>query len=97
VLAPGSCRSIEDLHGASASGGLRRVVSGGYEDDDDLGQEIIYTGASGNDPATGKQIADQTLDQPGNAGVVASQNSGLPIRVVRAGHSPRSAREGNVR
>jgi putative restriction endonuclease len=43
----------------------------------------LYTGAGGNDPVTGKQIADQTLYQPGNAGLVTSQNRGLPVRVVR--------------
>ena len=43
------------LEGASAI-----VLSGGYEDDQDLGDEIIYTGAGGNDANTGKQIEDQT-------------------------------------
>lgn len=33
------------------------VLSGGYEDDFDLGNVIVYTGHGGNDPATGKQIA----------------------------------------
>ena len=36
------------------------VHSGGYEDDQDLGDQIIYTGAGGNDANTGKQIEDQT-------------------------------------
>lgn len=35
------------------------VVSGGYEDDNDDGDEIIYTGQGGNDPDSGKQVADQ--------------------------------------
>ena len=49
----------------------------------DLGDEIIYTGAGGNDPGTGKQIADQSLNQAGNAGMVVSEESGYPVRVMR--------------
>lgn len=33
------------------------VMSGGYEDDYDIGTEILYTGEGGNDPSTGKQVA----------------------------------------
>jgi putative restriction endonuclease len=71
------------ISGTRAEGCDSIVVSGGYEDDSDSGDEILYTGAGGNDPVTGKQIADQTLDQPGNAALVTSQNQGLPVRVVR--------------
>jgi putative restriction endonuclease len=83
------------ISGTRADGADSIVVSGGYEDDSDDGDEILYTGAGGNDPVTGKQVADQTLDQPGNAGLVTSQNQGLPVRVVRGAkgapaHSPAS-------
>lgn len=83
------------ISGTKADGADSIVVSGGYEDDRDDGDEILYTGAGGNDPATGRQVADQTLDQPGNAGLVTSQNQGLPVRVIRGAkgeheHSPRS-------
>ena len=71
------------ISGTKAQGADSIVVNGGYEDDEDYGDEIIYTGAGGNDPATGKQIADQELDQPGNAGLVTSQLAGLPVRVIR--------------
>lgn len=37
------------------------VVSGGYVDDEDYGDEIIYTGQGGRDENTGRQIADQKL------------------------------------
>ena len=73
------------ISGTKAQGADSIVVNGGYEDDEDHGDEIIYTGAGGNDPATGKQIAAQELDQPGNAGLVTSQLAGLPVRVIR-GH-----------
>jgi hypothetical protein len=78
------------ISGTRAEGSDSIVVSGGYEDDHDEGDEIIYTGAGGNDPATGMQIADQTLDQPGNAGLVTSQNRGLPVRVIRGAKGDRA-------
>ncbi len=65
------------------------VLSGGYEDDEDLGDEIIYTGAGGNDPNTKKQIKDQTWGNGGNAGLRLSMDQGLPVRVIR-GHSHHS-------
>jgi predicted restriction endonuclease len=71
------------ISGTRAEGSDSIVVNGGYEDDVDEGDEMIYTGAGANDAATGKQIADQTLDYPGNAGLVTSQNQGLPVRVIR--------------
>ena len=61
------------------------VVSGGYEDDKDRGDEIIYTGQGGNDPDTGRQVADQEWVR-GNAGLVRSQLEGRPVRVVRGAH-----------
>lgn len=71
------------------------VLSGGYEDDQDLGDEIIYTGHGGKDQNTRKQIADQSWDSPGNAGLLKSQNEGLPVRVSRGSnhkskYSPKS-------
>jgi len=59
------------------------VLSGGYEDDQDNGEEIIYTGAGGNDPYSKKQVEDQSWTNRGNAGLLKSQNEGLPIRVIR--------------
>ena len=65
------------------------VVSGGYIDDEDYGDELIYTGHGGNNPATKQQIADQELADAGNAGLARSQLDGLPVRVIRgAGGDP---------
>jgi putative restriction endonuclease len=80
---------IGGISGTRAQGTDSIVVSGGYEDDEDRGDEIIYTGAGGNDPATGRQIADQSLDQPGNAGLITSKLQGLPVRVVRGARGDR--------
>lgn len=74
---------MSGISGTSAEGADSIVVSGGYEDDEDYGDEIIYTGAGANDPMTKKQIDDQSIDQPGNAGLVTSQLMALPVRVIR--------------
>ncbi|WP_083753685.1 YDG/SRA domain-containing protein [Actinosynnema sp. ALI-1.44] len=58
------------------------VVSGGYVDDEDRGNEIIYTGQGGRDSGTSRQIADQELTR-GNLGLVRSEEAGHPVRVVR--------------
>lgn len=63
------------------------VISGGYETDEDYGHEIFYTGAGGQDSTTKRQAAHQDLDKSDNAALVRSQQTGLPVRVVRgAGH-----------
>jgi putative restriction endonuclease len=60
------------------------VVSGGYEDDQDFGDEIIYTGQGGRDDS-GKQIEDQTLTR-GNLALAESEINNLPVRVIRGAH-----------
>jgi putative restriction endonuclease len=70
------------ISGSQADGADSIVISGGYEDDRDLGDTIIYTGHGGRDQATGKQIADQALDR-GNLALVISADCGLPVRVTR--------------
>jgi putative restriction endonuclease len=77
------------IDGNGAEGTAAIVLSGGYEDDKDLGEEIIYTGAGGNDTDSGKQIAHQSWENRGNAGLVKSMNEGLPVRVIR-GHKHNS-------
>ena len=65
------------------------VLSGGYEDDLDSGDEIIYTGAGGND-GEGKQIEDQRWEKSDNKGLLIRYGSGgLPVRVIR-GYKHRS-------
>jgi putative restriction endonuclease len=73
----------QGISGNRTDGANSIVVNGGYEDDVDLGDEIIYTGAGGNDPSTKRQIADQELTQLGNAGLVISEENAYPVRVVR--------------
>ena len=71
------------IDGNGKEGTAAIVLSGGYEDDLDSGDEIIYTGAGGNDPNTGKQVEDQKWENRGNAGLLKSMDEGLPVRVIR--------------
>jgi putative restriction endonuclease len=74
------------LHRALMSGiaphGSSIVLSGGYVDDEDLGDLIIYTGEGGRDATTGRQIADQQLVR-GNKALAENHLNGIPIRVHR--------------
>lgn len=72
------------ISGSQKDGADSIVISGGYEDDTDFGDEIIYTGHGGQD-VNGRQIADQTLTV-GNMGLAISENEGLPVRVIRGAH-----------
>lgn len=56
------------------------VLSGGYEDDLDLGSVILYTGEGGNQE--GKQVADQQL-KGGNLALHLSFEQQTPVRVIR--------------
>ena len=60
------------------------VLSGGYEDDVDDLNYILYTGQGGQDSPGGKQIADQEFTK-GNKGLQLSCQYDLPVRVIR-GH-----------
>lgn len=56
------------------------VLSGGYEDDMDLGSCILYTGEGGNQE--GRQVADQQLSG-GNLALSLSFARQTPVRVIR--------------
>ena len=75
---------VGGIWGKDSEGACSIVLSGGYVDDIDNLDEIIYTGDSGRDTKTGKQIADQVLS-PGNSGLIKSFKEKFPIRVSR-GH-----------
>jgi putative restriction endonuclease len=68
--------------GIAAKGGESIVLSGGYNDDEDEGDVIIYTGEGGRDSATGRQVANQTLTR-GNLALFDHFRDGNPIRVTR--------------
>lgn len=58
------------------------VLSGGYEDDEDLGAIIIYTGKGGRSAETNQQVADQML-VGANLELARNFATGLPLRVTR--------------
>ena len=68
--------------GTEGAGAESIVLAGGYVDDEDSGDVILYTGAGGNDRQTRRQTAHQTLGGT-NAALVTSYRRGLPVRVVR--------------
>jgi putative restriction endonuclease len=74
---PGLMRGI-------APAGASVVLSGGYVDDVDQGDGILYTGEGGRDAVTGRQMADQPLTG-GNLALAQNCLDGQPIRVTR-GH-----------
>jgi len=58
------------------------IVSGGYEDDSDEGEDITYTGHGGQGKNSSKQIADQKLES-GNLALERSMHYGVEVRVIR--------------
>jgi putative restriction endonuclease len=70
------------IAGSQKEGAESIVLSGGYEDDRDFGDTIIYTGYGGRDPETGRQTHDQPFTRWNRALAYSSQN-GLPVRVIR--------------
>ena len=68
------------ISGGAKEGADSIVLSGGYEDDQDFGSTIIYTGHGGRNPDTGQQVSDQLLTG-GNLALAHSCIHGLPIRI----------------
>lgn len=74
------------IAGSQADGAESIVLSGGYEDDVDHGDTIIYTGHGGRDPGSGRQVRDQPFTH-GNRALAYNAQTGLPVRVIRgSGH-----------
>ncbi len=73
------------ISGSQKEGADSIVVSGGYEDDEDYGDVIIYTGHGGRNIDSGKQVTDQELVR-GNLALALNCQNGLPVRVIRGAH-----------
>ncbi|XP_069674627.1 E3 ubiquitin-protein ligase UHRF1-like [Periplaneta americana] len=54
---------VGGIHGRECDGAYSLVLSGGYEDDVDDGDEFLYTGSGGRDLSGNKRTADQSCDQ----------------------------------
>ena len=72
------------ITGKSSEGACAIVLSGGYGDDRDEIDQILYTGDSGGRDEKGNLTKNQQLS-PGNSGLIESYINQLPIRVIR-GH-----------
>jgi len=70
------------IWGSADDGASSIVLSGGYEDDIDDWNNILYTGQGGQDKPGGKQVADQEFTL-GNEGLRISCKYNLPVRVTR--------------
>jgi putative restriction endonuclease len=82
------------ISGSPLDGADAIAVSGGYVDDVDEGDRIVYTGQGGQD-GKGKQVKDQEFTR-GNLGLAVAEERGLPVRVIRgaAGDPKYSPKEG---
>lgn len=54
---------VSGIHGREGEGAFSIVLSGGYEDDVDNGDEFFYTGSGGRDLSGNKRVAEQSSDQ----------------------------------
>jgi predicted restriction endonuclease len=83
AAAAGVHRALQaGIVGTGKLGAESIVSSGGYEDDDDRGDELVYTGHGGRD-SNGRQVADQSFTAPGNAALRKSWQTGALVRVIR--------------
>ncbi len=67
--------------GIRGAGAESVLLTGGYEDDEDHGDLIVYTGQGGRDPETGRQSADQQFTGL-NQSLATNVESGNPVRVI---------------
>lgn len=54
---------MSGIHGVANDGAYSIVISSGYEDDIDEGDEFIYTGSGGRDLSGNKRVNVQSCDQ----------------------------------
>jgi putative restriction endonuclease len=73
---------VAGISGSGRLGANSVVLAGGYEDTEDWGDEILYTGHGGRDPETGRQVTNQRLTR-GNLALACNKSYGLPVRVIR--------------
>ena len=70
------------IWGSQEVGAYSIVLSGGYEDDIDQLDYILYTGQGGQDVTGGKQVKDQEFTR-GNKALGINLEEHLPVRVTR--------------
>ncbi len=73
---------IAGIAGSGRTGADSVVLAGGYEDGEDYGEVIFYTGHGGRDLQTREQVRHQVLTR-GNLALAQNRLHGLPVRVIR--------------
>ncbi|KAH8829917.1 PUA-like domain-containing protein [Flagelloscypha sp. PMI_526] len=89
--------TIAGIHGSEVNGAQSIVLSYKYEDDNDQGNIIQYTGTSPDDQDRldgGPRKLDQSFEHPHNAALKRSKDTEFPVRVIR-GPNPKP-KEGEV-
>ena len=81
------------IWGRQKEGACSIVLSGGYEDDIDELDYILYTGHGGQERPNGKQIANQEFVR-GNLALKVSFENQLPVRVTRGHQIPNGPQYG---
>ncbi len=54
---------VAGIHGRENEGAYSIVLSGGYDEDIDDGEEFTYSGSGGRDLSGNKRTAKQSMDQ----------------------------------
>lgn len=54
---------VAGIHGRENEGAYSIVLSGGYDEDVDDGEEFTYSGSGGRDLSGNKRTAKQSMDQ----------------------------------
>jgi len=97
---------VAGIHGDQMFGAYSIALSGGYDDDVDMGEGFTFTGAGGRDLKgtkanpknlrTGPQSMDQSFDNRLNKALQASVTTKNPVRVIRGYklQSPYAPKEG---
>jgi putative restriction endonuclease len=73
---------VAGISGRGHEGADSVVLAGRYENTEDDGDAILYTGHGGRDSATNQQVGHQTLTR-GNLALAVNKLHGLPVRVIR--------------
>ncbi|EPS68062.1 hypothetical protein M569_06710, partial [Genlisea aurea] len=85
---------VAGIAGKAHYGAQSIVVSGGYQDDEDHGEWLIYTGSGGRDLSGNKRTnKEQSFDQvfkAENQALKFSCSKGYPVRLVRSEKDKRS-------
>ncbi|XP_067677716.1 E3 ubiquitin-protein ligase UHRF1-like [Haliotis asinina] len=86
---------VAGIHGREDEGAYSIVLSGGYEDDKDDGDEFTYTGSGGRDLSGNKRTAEQSCDQVlTRMNKALAKNCNAPINAKNGGDSKEGWRDG---